>query len=176
MTWLCAGHSRGMAYKNKDYTFDHFDPLQGLNDIIAMDTDAGHAAMHVWFQVHNVWIGAVIQKARLAHSPTTSGIDHHRIDKITGDAITTLIQDCIEHPEKAEYIGSLEHAILSVVDREVLQIQAEQGITTSRQNVHPTMTRGGPLDTIRQDLARDYGRPATRAEIVAEYYVRTSEQ
>lgn len=165
-----------MVYKNKAHTFDHFDPLQGLNDIIAMDADTGHAAIHAWFQVHNVWIGTVIQKARLAHSPGISGIEHHRIDKITGDAITTLIHDCIEHPEKAEYIGSLEYAILGIVDREVLQIQAEQGVTTTRQNVQPIMARGGPLDAIRQDLAIDHGRPATRAEIVDEYYRRASEQ
>lgn len=155
-------------------TFNHYDPLTGLRDIIKLPTPIRPEATDEWFEVFSPWVNSVARKARLEHSQHTSGIAPFTIDHITRKMVIKIVTDCQTHPQKAEYIGSLELAVLEQVRHEVAALQGRNGITPSTTRAE--ITSGSALHTIRRELAIEKGRIPTRAEVIAEWNTRRADR
>lgn len=172
MSWAntSAGHCMAMAHSDstsQNTTFNHFDPLAGLRDIIALHSALRPEATDTWFEIFSPWINAVCRKARLAISEQTGSGEAKTIDHITRKMIIKIVTDCQNHPEKAEYIGSLEHAVLEQVRLEFSNTNQSHSVTANTPP--PPVARGSALDDIRRQLAVKIGRTPTRAEIVAAW-------
>lgn len=148
-------------------TFDQFYPLAGLRDLVNLDSALQPEATEQWFIVFSPWINAVARKARLEHSRSTSGLAGETIDHIVKKMVVRIVTETQNHPDKAQYIGSLEHAVLEQVRYEVAVVQSRHDITNGTPGTH--VTRGSVMDDIRLQLAADKGRAPTRAEVIAEW-------
>jgi hypothetical protein len=151
-------------------TFDQFDPLAALRDLVALDSALQPEATEQWFIVFSPWINAVARKARLEHSKSTSGLGGKAVDRIVKKMVIRIVTDTQNYPDKAQYIGSLEHAVLEQVRYEVAAVQSRHEITTGTPGTQ--VTRGSALEGIRLQLAADKGRAPTRAEVIAEWNQR----
>lgn len=158
---------------SQNTTFNHFDPLAGLRDIIALHSALRPEATDTWFEVFSPWINTVCRKARLAISEQTGSGEAKTIDHITRKMIIKIVTDCQNHPEKAEYIGSLEHAVLEQVRLEFSNTNQSHSVTAKTPS--PPVARGSALDDIRRELAVRIGRTPTRAEVIAEWSQRKAD-
>lgn len=108
------------------------EPLAGLEAIVNLPRRYHQEARQYWLEAFTSWIHRVKRKAVLAHAQHITGIDSEEVDAIVQWWVEWLIEDCQQRPAKAEYIGSLEHAILKLVAQRVSVLcQRTTGIAQS---------------------------------------------
>lgn len=107
-------------YKDR---INHFaqrnDPLAGLEVIISLPRHCHQQVRRYWLQAFDPWIEGIKRKAVLAHAQHITGMDATEVCAIVQWWVEWLVEDCQQRPAKAEYIGSLDHAILKLVAQRV---------------------------------------------------------